>query len=410
MAEYASHVKLDQVTLVGDPPPSADAPGAPLPAEPAAAPARAAPPPPADIAESAAADPFLAAAIREFDAGHVEQPLWVRAIGQTSGNVALARTAYLRARAASLRVEKRGKRAARLTRRADAPQFAEDSDTLARAPAGRVRPAKGAPGTLDRKRVAIAAGGLAAIAAIAAFVLLQPGSAPPPAAPAQAVPSPGATAAAKAEAAKKAESGGAGAAMSNEDFARKIQEFKDARNWNVLVLYAVEWARKQPASPDAWKELGAGYLKMRQYDDALEATRKAAQLSPSDFQLWQDLGHINVALRQPAAALAAFEKATELNPRDVTSFVQAGAIAAELNRLPQAKAAFAAALEISPGDVDALCGSAAIARKESRTKDADAYVRQVKAGGQECRDAEAAAPAAAPTAPAAKKAAPARGR
>ena len=87
--------------------------------------------------------------------------------------------------------------------------------------------------------------------------------------------------------------------MVAEDFARKIQEFKDAGNWNVLVLYAVEWTRKEPANPDAWREFGGGYLRMRQYDDALEATRKAVQMSPNDAQLWQNLGQINVALRQP---------------------------------------------------------------------------------------------------------------
>ena len=167
-----------------------------------------------------------------------------------------------------------------------------------------------------------------------------------------------------------------------------MQEFKDARNWNVLVLYAAEWTRKEPESAQAWKELGGGYLRLRQYDDALEATRKAAMKSPNDAELWQNLGLINAALHQPVPALSAFEKASELNPRDVTSRVQAGLLNVELNHLPQARANFASALEINPLTPEALCGTATVARKEGRTKDVDSIVRQAKASGFECSEPE----------------------
>ena len=191
-----------------------------------------------------------------------------------------------------------------------------------------------------------------------------------------------------------------------------MQEFKDARNWNVLVLYAAEWTRKEPESAQAWKELGGGYLRMRQYDDALEATRKAAMKSPNDAELWQDLGLINAALHQPVPALSAFEKASELNPRDVTSRVQAGLLNVELNHLPQARENFASALEINPLDSEALCGAATVARKEGRTKDVESIVRQAKASGFECREPEPPAPppAAPVNAPAGKKPAAPRGR
>ena len=57
---------------------------------------------------------------------------------------------------------------------------------------------------------------------------------------------------------------------SGDDFSRKVSELKAAGNWNVLVLYAVEWARKAPANAEAWNELSLGYAKLRQFNDALE--------------------------------------------------------------------------------------------------------------------------------------------
>ena len=179
---------------------------------------------------------------------------------------------------------------------------------------------------------------------------------------------------------------------SGDDFSRKVSELKAAGNWNVLVLYAVEWTRKAPGNPDAWNELGMGYVKLRQFNDALEAANKAAQLAPKNAQAWQNLGEINVAVQQPAAALAAYEQAVALNERDVASLVQMGMLHAELGHLPDAKAAFARVLAMNPLDADALCGTQTIALKEGRPKDAEAIGRQLKASDLRCRDAAVVVP------------------
>ena len=65
-------------------------------------------------------DRFLIAATKEFEAGIVEQPLWVRALAQASGDRTRGTQGYLRARATALRVQKREKRQERSARRARA--------------------------------------------------------------------------------------------------------------------------------------------------------------------------------------------------------------------------------------------------------------------------------------------------
>jgi len=413
MGTYASNTKLDQLTLVDGPDmaaPTAESSPPPLGPElvldtPArvSAPVAPAPPVPQMGSSGETHDPFMAEALREFDAGQVEQPLWVRSLAQSGGNVAAAKPAYLRARAVALRLARRDKRS-------DRALDHEASQRAAASASGRSGSAAPAARSLDSKRIAIVAGGLLAVVLVAGFFIMRPGNTAPEHAAGAVVPATKAAPGPRAESSKSA--GVAELTAPREDYGRKVQEYKDAQNWNVLVLYAAEWTRKEPDSAQAWKELGGGYLRLRQYDDALEATRRAAMKSPNDAELWQNLGVINVALHQPVAALSAFDKASELNGRDVTSRVQAGLLNVELGHLPQARDNFASALEINPLDAEALCGSVTVARKEGRTKDVEAITRQAKTSGLECREPEPPAPppTAAVNAPAGKKPAPARGK
>jgi cytochrome c-type biogenesis protein CcmH/NrfG len=120
----------------------------------------------------------------------------------------------------------------------------------------------------------------------------------------------------------------------------------------MLVIYATEWTRKQPASGAAWHELSVGYLNLRQFGDALDAAKKAVQVAPNNASLWSDLGRINLTVQRPTEAGIAFDRALALNPNDT----------------------------------DALCGAASAAQQQRRPSDADAFSKRVKPG-EACRDA-----------------------
>ena len=174
--------------------------------------------------------------------------------------------------------------------------------------------------------------------------------------------------------------------VSSVDFAAKVEELEKAGNWNVLVIYALDWTRKHPGNTDAWKRLSLGYVKLGQLPEALDAATKAVQLAPEDFLLWQNVGHVNLAFQRRPEALLAYQKAAALNDRDVVSLVQEGILNTQLGHLPDARIAFDKALAVSPEDVPALCGAASIAQKEGRVKDADAMARQVTSLDGHCRD------------------------
>ncbi len=322
------------------------------------------------------ADRFLTEAIREYEAGRIDQPLWARAVVQAEGDETRTIAAYLRARSTALQVIKRDKRQERSDRRVRALHAAHGVEQ------GKAKPA-------DRKRTVIAAmlGGLVVVGGMLGTFWASNSTQ-------QATVSAPASSAARSEPAKRSEKASNNAAVSVKDedpsreFRTRIQELKDAGNWNVVVLIASAWTRKEPGNAAAWNELSMGYVNMRQFDDAYGAAKKAVQLAPKDALLWRNLGRLGLDMNEPVEALRAFDEAALLNDKDAYSFVQAGILNARLDRLPEAKLAFDKARALNPDDVDARCGEALIARKQARTrsKDPNATARQAELSDGKCRD------------------------
>jgi hypothetical protein len=335
---------------------------------PAAAPDTGAPTQPAKSLGITSADPALEEAAREFQSGKVDKALWARTMGaKTNDDESIAIAAYLRARATAIEQERRNARAAA---RPEGPPTASPTSrmqgpTTANRPAREGTPSamRGSPtqGATTRTRdsarsrtparatsksrgvprnvmyLGAAAAG-ASFVAVLLWVLAAPHqtesarqalnnavrsvpAARPAAAPAVATAAPVADAA----------------------LADKVEEMKRVGNWNVLVLNATEWTRKEPGNAVAWRELGQGYARLRQYDEAVEAATRATTLAPADVSAWNGLGRINVAIERWREAGVAFDKA----------------------------------LAVRADDAEALCGAMVVARRELRPKDADALARRI---------------------------------
>lgn len=300
------------------------------------------------------ADEFLAAAAKEYEAGTIDQALWRRAADQCRGDASLVIAAYLNARATALR-HKRDEAAKNQPRTVtpnmgpseDAVEAEADIETASANLAGVLARAK-------RMKLLYAAGaaGAIAIAAATVFLVASPGasdSSVARTASASANRSAPSTARASARA-TAADAKGPGSAASAPTLAATVQQLKAAGNWNVVVLYANEWTRKEPGNATAWHDLSVGYAKLRQYNDALDAATKAVQLAPGDSLVWRNLGQINLAV----------------------------------DRLPEAGFAFDRALAVSPDDVDARCGAALVAQRQSRPKDAGSVPARVGGADVSC--------------------------
>ena len=393
MKEYAQGIKSSELSLV-DAPTTSHAPEV----------TDAAPPIVIDygrISPAPRVDPFLAKAVTEHGAGYVDASLWARAVAQAGGDEALTLRTYLNSRATALHVEKRQERAARRALVVETLSHAPETGFGPEPPAapktrdgttskesGRQTRRSGAK--RNRWYVIVATATIAGVAIVSGSIGLWSASSPaqqrgvaktalPAGDSGRSTPS-GKTASVAASTGAPARED-----VSSEDIVGRVDALEKAGNWNLLVIYASERTRKEPGNPVAWKQLSQGYLKLRQFREALDTATKAVELAPEDFLMWQNLGQVNTALQRLPEALVAFQRATALNDLDVVSLVQEGIVNTQLGRLPDARIAFAKALAVSPEDVQALCGAASIAQKEGRAKDAEAMTSL--AGG--CADSKA---------------------
>lgn len=297
-------------------------------------------------------DPYAAQAAREYAEGHIDPPLWDRAMSQANGDNTAAAAIYVRARATALRLfdrhpDPRQGAGARL-RKVDA--LAEDTWV------------KPAPGFFSHYRMPIIVAALVVPLVVGGGIFAFTRTSPPPsdgvaAAPAATGKPAPAKPAVEVKSAKEAAPKPPG-----PDLAKKVQELRDTGNWNVMVLYAVEWTRKEPGNAAAWDALRYGYLRLKQYDDAANAANKAVQLSPDDPKLWRALAEAHVERDDPTQALAAFEQAAARNEHDLDSLHQVGLLSARLGQPQAARAAFDRALAVKPGDAIAQCLRTAVAQ------------------------------------------------
>lgn len=308
------------------------------------------------------ADEFLAQAASEYQEGHIDQALWRRTSAQTGDDEALAVAAYLRARATALRLQKREERADKRASRAGSMRGASDPKVELQSPRKTVSTT--ATGYFSGKPKLMYAGAAVALAIAVAVVWLavSPRNSelvPQPivtAAKASGSPSVPPTSLARERPVAQNTSVPANQTDPGVTLEAKVQELKKAGNWNVLVLYASEWTRKEPDNAAAWNELSMGYVQMRQLGDAHDAATKAVQLAPEDSRHWRNLGHVNLALDSLSEARIAFDKASAL----------------------------------SPEDADALCGAALVARREGRAKEAEVIAVRLKSTDGSCADASVA--------------------
>ena len=362
----------------------------------------------AEARSTSASDRYLHAATREYERGGVDRPLWERAVELAGGDHAVAVPGYLKARATALRLADRG----RTPSAADSRKPVATSEPAA----GAANDDAGGAAAASRRRraprlrgwpIAAIAAGAVVVAAATWFLTALRDDAGASSAANQAVPAAAAPAAAPATAPKAPAAAQVDASAERE---AKVAELLRAGNWNVLVLHAAEWTRKEPENARAWKHLSVGYANLKQTDDALAAAERAAILAPGEPGTWTQLGRMNLSAGRPEAALQAFEQAVAQDGRDVASLVLVGRVNAELGRLPQAKAAFDRALAVSPDDTDALCGELRLAQKQGRGRDAEATLRELKRGAKECPADSAPAVASMAVVPAAAAAPAGRAR
>jgi Flp pilus assembly protein TadD len=108
--------------------------------------------------------------------------------------------------------------------------------------------------------------------------------------------------------------------------------------------------KKEPRSVDAWESLASAYAGKQDFDQAVDAARKAVSLAPNDFSTLQSLISLQIRNEDQAGALDTLEGYTAKHPDNAEAFVQMGNLADDAGRGDLARLAYQRFLVLSPDD------------------------------------------------------------
>jgi len=117
-------------------------------------------------------------------------------------------------------------------------------------------------------------------------------------------------------------------------------QFARAKDWNGLGRYATDWTRAEPNNPTAWYYLGNNYATgLKQPDAAIPAFQKVVRLDPNHQGAWGALGAQLIKVRRFEDAINALKRATELEPRKPSYWNNLAVAYRETNQINLALAA-----------------------------------------------------------------------
>jgi tetratricopeptide (TPR) repeat protein/transglutaminase-like putative cysteine protease len=127
---------------------------------------------------------------------------------------------------------------------------------------------------------------------------------------------------------------------------KALQE-RDYKTASSLLKRAVE---KEPASPEAWDELGKAYLGLNKHSDALSAFQKQVEVNAYHKHAYNDLAAELQRQGKYEEAVAAYGKQLENSPVDNTARKNRGLLFLQLKQDKEALADLETSVATPPGD------------------------------------------------------------
>lgn len=134
------------------------------------------------------------------------------------------------------------------------------------------------------------------------------------------------------------------------------QAYMQKLAYDLAEVHWQEAIELSDGAPQYYNNLGALYLSMERYDDAISAFRKAADnlLFASPEISWTGIGLAQFHKQDYAAAEQSYRKALQLNSRFAQASFRLGELYYQRDRTVEAAEAFSRAVELEPRYVDAL--------------------------------------------------------
>jgi cytochrome c-type biogenesis protein CcmH/NrfG len=84
--------------------------------------------------------------------------------------------------------------------------------------------------------------------------------------------------------------------------------------------------QQNATNTEAWIELGNAYFDTEQYENSIQAYRRALDLKPDNADVWTDMGVMQRKAGRPQEAVKAFDQAIAVNPKHEVSRLNKGIV------------------------------------------------------------------------------------
>jgi tetratricopeptide (TPR) repeat protein len=108
-----------------------------------------------------------------------------------------------------------------------------------------------------------------------------------------------------------------------DPLAEGYEELKAGDYWAALKFFHAR-LKEGPKDSRVHSGLGIAYMKLKDWDKAVESFSEARKLDPEDVECWLGLGVSMASAGRIYAALSVLEALLEHRPRFVRGFIQAG--------------------------------------------------------------------------------------
>lgn len=149
-----------------------------------------------------------------------------------------------------------------------------------------------------------------------------------------------------------------------------LSELFNHHQFDEALPLAVEMTHTFPKFAFGWKVLGALYQSQGAKDHALDALKKAAQLSPGDHEAQYNLGNFFYDLEQLDSAVLCYRKAIKLNPDFAQAHYNLGNVLKNQKLLKQAEESYLNALRFDSNNVWILDNLAHVLYEQDRYAEA----------------------------------------
>ncbi len=116
---------------------------------------------------------------------------------------------------------------------------------------------------------------------------------------------------------------------------------KEKEDWSGLLKFSQQWVKIEPKNVVAWSNMGIAYSNLKQYDHAIQTYREVLRIQPEnagaryslaevlridpgDSAAWSNLGNTYVKLDQYDHAIQAYREALRIEPEKATAWYDLG--------------------------------------------------------------------------------------